>query len=173
MQSWCCNESLQWRHNEWDGVSNHRRLDFCSTVCSGLAHRKHQSSASMAFEGGIHRWPVNSPHKGPVTRKMFPVGDVIIGCISVTTGPQCGALMFSVLLVWMTCYVNRQVADGLRRCDDHVTSKGELRGKCLIWWRHHDFDWTSLYFRRLRRLHGALDWRQCNDCLWAAGFVHL
>ena len=27
---------------------------------------------------GIHRWPVNSPHKGPVTRKMFPFEDVIM-----------------------------------------------------------------------------------------------
>ena len=27
---------------------------------------------------GIHRWPVNSPHKGPVTRKMFPSDDVIM-----------------------------------------------------------------------------------------------
>ena len=27
---------------------------------------------------GIHRWPVNSSHKGPVTRKMFPLDDVIM-----------------------------------------------------------------------------------------------
>ena len=27
---------------------------------------------------GIHRWPVDSPHKGPVTRKMFPFDDVIM-----------------------------------------------------------------------------------------------
>ena len=27
---------------------------------------------------GIHRWPVNSPHKGPVTRKMIPFDDVIM-----------------------------------------------------------------------------------------------
>ena len=27
---------------------------------------------------GIHRWQVNSPHKGPVTRKMFPFDDVIM-----------------------------------------------------------------------------------------------
>ena len=27
---------------------------------------------------GIHRWPVNSPHKGPVTRQMFPFDDVIM-----------------------------------------------------------------------------------------------
>ena len=33
--------------------------------------RKHRSSASLAFVRGIHWWPVNSSHKGPVTRKMF------------------------------------------------------------------------------------------------------
>ena len=27
---------------------------------------------------GIHRWPVNSPHKGPVTRKMFPFNDIMV-----------------------------------------------------------------------------------------------
>ena len=49
-----------------------------SAVCSGADQRKHQSSASLAFVRGIHRWPVNSPHKGPVTRKMFSFDDVII-----------------------------------------------------------------------------------------------
>ena len=43
-----------------------------SRVCSGADQRKHQSSASLAFVTGIHRWSVNSPHKGPVTRTMFP-----------------------------------------------------------------------------------------------------
>ena len=41
------------------------------TVYSGADQRKHQSSASLAFVRGIHRWPVNSPHKGLVTRKCF------------------------------------------------------------------------------------------------------
>ena len=49
-----------------------------STVYSGPDHRKHQSSASLVFVRGIHRSPVNSPHKGPVTRKMFPFDDVIM-----------------------------------------------------------------------------------------------
>ena len=40
-------------------------------VYSGPDQRKQQSSASLAFVRGIHRWPVNSPHKGPVTRKMM------------------------------------------------------------------------------------------------------
>ena len=49
-----------------------------STVYSGADQRKHQSSASLAFVRGIHRGPVNSLHKGPVTPKMFPFDDVIM-----------------------------------------------------------------------------------------------
>ena len=40
-----------------------------STVYSGADQSKHQSSASLAFVWGIHRGPVNSPRKWPVTRK--------------------------------------------------------------------------------------------------------
>ena len=39
---------------------------------------KHKSSASLAFVRGIHRGPVNSPHKWPVARKNFPFDDVIM-----------------------------------------------------------------------------------------------
>ena len=49
-----------------------------ATVYSGPDQRKHQSLASLAFVRRIHRWPVNSPHKWPVTRKMFPFYDVIM-----------------------------------------------------------------------------------------------
>ena len=49
-----------------------------STVHSRRRSKKHRSSASLAFVRGIHRWPVNSPHKGPVTRKMFPFDDFIM-----------------------------------------------------------------------------------------------
>ena len=49
-----------------------------SVVYSDADQRKHQSSASLAFVRGIHRGPVNSPHKRPVTRKMFPFDDVIM-----------------------------------------------------------------------------------------------
>ena len=52
-----------------------------STVYSGEDQRKHKSSASLAFVWGIHRGPVNSPHKWPVTRKMFPFDDVIMSYI--------------------------------------------------------------------------------------------
>ena len=47
-----------------------------STVYSDADQRKHQSSASLAFVRGIHRGPVNTPHKWPITMKMFPFDDV-------------------------------------------------------------------------------------------------
>ena len=49
-----------------------------SIVYSGTDQRKHQSSATLAFVRGIHRGPVNSPHKWPATRKRFPCDDVIM-----------------------------------------------------------------------------------------------
>ena len=51
-----------------------------STVHLGADQSKNQSSASLAFVWEIHRWPVNFPHKWPVTRKMFPFDDVTICC---------------------------------------------------------------------------------------------
>ena len=52
-----------------------------STVYSDADQWKHQRSASLAFVWGIHRGPVNSPHKWPVTRKMFPFDDVIVSFV--------------------------------------------------------------------------------------------
>ena len=51
-----------------------------TTIYSGADQRKHQSSAPLAFVRGIHRGPMNSPHKWPVTRKMFPFDYVIMYC---------------------------------------------------------------------------------------------
>ena len=56
-----------------------------STIYSGTEQRKHGSSASLAFVWGIHRWPVNSPYKRPVTWKMLPFDDVIMACDMDTT----------------------------------------------------------------------------------------
>ena len=64
-----------------------------SVLYSGVDQRKHQSSASLAFARGIHRGPVNSPRKWPVTRKMFPFDDVIMHhcdgqCLTGTCHPR-------------------------------------------------------------------------------------
>ena len=56
-----------------------------SIVYSDADQRKHQSSASLAFVWEIHRGPVNSPHKWPVTRKIFPFDDVIMSLSVCTT----------------------------------------------------------------------------------------
>ena len=53
-------------------------LIVCLNVCSVADQRKHQSSMSLAFVRGIHQWQVDSPHKGPVTRKMLPFDDLIM-----------------------------------------------------------------------------------------------
>ena len=51
---------------------------FTQPFIQSADQRKHQSSASLDFVRRIHWWPMNSPHKGPVTRKMFPFDDVIV-----------------------------------------------------------------------------------------------
>ena len=78
-----CYQCWQSRHHDhYDDVIMSAvacQITSLTIVCSNVAdQRKHQSSASLAFVWGIHRWPVNSPHKGPVMRKMFPFDDVIM-----------------------------------------------------------------------------------------------
>ena len=64
--------SLHWRHNGRGGFSNHQPHGCLLNRLFRIRSKKHQSFASLAFVQGIHRWPVNSPHKWRVTRKMFP-----------------------------------------------------------------------------------------------------
>ena len=70
--------------NGRDSVSNHQILVIVySTEYLDADQRKHQSSVSLAFVRGLQRWPVNSPHKWPVTRKMFPFDDIIMNAMRV------------------------------------------------------------------------------------------
>ena len=71
-----CSLSFQRRHNEHHGVSNHQP-HYCTQPFI-QAQIRENTKASLAFVRGIHRWPVNSPHKGPVTRKVFSFDDVIM-----------------------------------------------------------------------------------------------
>ena len=74
-----------------------------SIVYSGLVQRKHESSTSLAFVWGIHRWPVNSQHKGPVTRKMFPFDDVMLNFYTIPS-----ILILNFTLVIMQSHVVMQ-----------------------------------------------------------------
>ena len=59
-----------------------------STVYSDTDQRKYESSVSLAFVWRIHQGPVNSPHKWPVTRKMFPFDDVIMNSCAAWLFPR-------------------------------------------------------------------------------------
>ena len=117
-----------------------------STVYSGADRRKHQSSASLAFVRGIHRSPVNSPHKRPVTRKIFPFDDVImfinvlhyIDVIMTTMASQ----ITSLAVVYSSVYLDADqrkhqssaslaYAWGIHRERWIPRTKGQLRGKCF------------------------------------------
>ena len=71
--------ALQWRHNDHDDVSNHQPHD---CLLNRLFRRRSNKASKLGVSGlcvGNSPGPVNSPHKGPVTRKMFPFDDVIMG----------------------------------------------------------------------------------------------
>ena len=70
--------TLQWRHNERDGVSNYQRFE---CLFNRLFRRRSKKTSNLRvtdFVRGIIRSPVTSPHKGPAMRKMFPFDDVIM-----------------------------------------------------------------------------------------------
>ena len=113
----------------------------CSTVGSDADQRKHQSSASLAFVRGTHRWAVNSPHKRPVTRQMFPFDDVIMSC--------------DVSVGWMGSNCTQDVDE----CETHpclngstcLNEEGSFRCQCLpghagkyTWWRHQMETFSAL-----------------------------
>ena len=90
---------LSWvlSHNERDGISNHQP-HHC--LLMRLFRRRSKKTPKLRVTGlcgGIHRWPVNSPHKGPVTRKMFPFDDVIMDHFK-THSPFCRFFMVLVEL---------------------------------------------------------------------------
>ena len=70
--------SLHWRRNDHDGVSNHQPP---GCLLNRFFRRRSKKTSKLRVSGlcvGNSSGPVNSPHKGPVTRKMFPFDDVIM-----------------------------------------------------------------------------------------------
>ena len=68
---------LHWRHDDHDGVSNHQPHG-CLLNRFGRRSKKTSKLRVTGFCVGNSPGPVNSPHKGPLTRKMFPFDDVIM-----------------------------------------------------------------------------------------------
>ena len=79
-RSHCC--TLQWRHNDHDGVSNHQPHD---CLLNRFFRRRSTKTSKLRVTVlcvGNSPGLVNSPHKGPVTQKMFPFDDVIMNLIN-------------------------------------------------------------------------------------------
>ena len=108
-----------------------------SSVYSGADQRKHQSSASLAFVRGIHRRPVNYPHKGPVTRKMFPFDDVLM----VKPFSRKKRMVYLFMVMFLLIYNRESFISG------HASKEYSLMNNCsesgyLVlpegWWRIMD-----------------------------------
>ena len=73
---WCTVKLIPVEKKHIEKYNHHSVSIVCPAVCSGARQRKHQSS--LGIVRGIYRRAVDSPHKGPVTRNMFPFDDVIM-----------------------------------------------------------------------------------------------
>ena len=105
------------------GVSN-----VCWTICLGADQRKHQSCALLAFVRGIHRWPVDSPHKGLVTQKMFLLRHIVNETLwhcSCTVHSATNTLHYTLLIskslvqmdIIQIYYINQEEPSGSLRCN--------------------------------------------------------
>ena len=153
---------LKWHHNEHDGVSNHRRLDCLLSRLLGGDQRKHQGSASLAFKfGGIHRWPVDSLHKRPVTRKVFPFDDVIMRV------GHAIPIMVSVIESWTDIWVTLSVYPSMTNCSKKPFTE-------QYWTLSHHQNCTRLLVDDFVKKQHIRTWRICNllllkihgTCLW-------
>ena len=69
---------LQLRHNGRDGVSNHQPHDCLLNRLFGRGSKKTSKLRVIGLCAGNSPMTGDSPHKWPVTRKMFPFDDVIM-----------------------------------------------------------------------------------------------
>ena len=111
--------SLQWRHNDHGSVSNHQPNNCLLNRLVRGRSKKYQCSASLAFVWRIHWWPVNSPHKWPVTWKIFPFDDVIMWMNNYIALRGCIYLSMPLFQCWLL----------LKQCKN-----AEDIVHCMVWW---------------------------------------
>ena len=86
--------TLHWRHNDHDGVSHHQPH---GCLLNRLFRRRSKKTSKFCVTGlcvGNSPGPVNSPYKGPATRKMFPFDDVIMCSIT-----KCNDMQWHVMII--------------------------------------------------------------------------
>ena len=116
--------ALHWRHNDHDGVSNHQPH---GCLLNRLFRRRSKKQSKLRVTdlcAGNSPGPVNSPHKGPVTRKMFPFDDVIMGKNCDCRYP--GRPLVRIVTV-----------DALLPLKEFPAQRTSYAENVSIWWRHH------------------------------------
>ena len=91
--------SLHWRHNDHDSVSNHQPH---GCLLKRLFRRRSKKTSKLRVTGlcvGNSPGPVNSPHKGPVTRKMFQFDDAIMFIPFVHRSCICWGILSKIKLI--------------------------------------------------------------------------
>ena len=122
-----------------------------SIVYSSADQRKHQSSVSLAFVQGIHRWPVNSPHKWPVTRRMFPFDDVIM---ITSSAPERIRWNIRKLVIFKPIFIiNNSCEIALRRLTLDLTDDKPTLVQVVAWCLHPTNDYLSQYWPRCMSPH--------------------
>ena len=122
-------QTLPWRHNDHDGVSNHQPH---GCLLNRLFRRISKKTSKLRVTGlcvGNSPGPMNSPHKGPVTRKMFPFDDVIMNCV---------CCMKERRSLWAKTHCGRVTPCGVVDLDELWFRRS------LGVWRQHVITWTSV-----------------------------
>ena len=110
-----------------------------SIVYSDADQRKHQSSASLVFVWGIHRGLVNSPHKWPVTRKMFPFDDVIMSVLSYSWSIACQHCSNYIFILDLVPVFNGLGKDNCKMRQDKFKIWDLAQLILEIWWQLHQY----------------------------------
>ena len=126
-----------------------------STVCSGADQRKHQISASLAFVRVIHRWPVNSPHKWPVTRKMFSFDDVIMREQPTSENTNIGQAWAFEIVIFFVAHCIMSPTFRLRNVFQRGAITSSLRPGPNISWKNSKFHGTHKNWPNIAILKGT------------------
>ena len=130
-----------------------------STVYPGADQRKHQSYASLAFVRGIHRSPVNSPHKWPVTRKMFPFDDVIthmkmlfyVTCLGIPWGTSDDIIHISTV---------RYIDNWIHLRPEQIADILQTGFSNTFWWKRSFVFWFKCYRNCFEEINTCQHWKK-------------
>ena len=138
-----CDISSQLRHNDHDSVSNHQPH---GCLLNRLFRRRSQKTSKLCVTGlcvGNSPGPVNSPHKGLVTRKMFPFDDVNMWLLSPTFNPLYAIFFIGhmkIYLHFISSYRTdmTEVFEILPQVRQGITYSRKSISWVLMSWRHKE-----------------------------------